>query len=215
MFVRIQKIKESKILARAENRLRTFLSLHQLTVEDGDKERPYFMVTRGDTIIPREKKRPDAVVIVGLIKQPDFSTRLVVTNEYRPAIGDYEIGFPAGLIDTKDYIGTHGTEEEAITEAAKMAAKREFFEETGLEFEPTEVSAPNLYSSAGMTDESVMIVFGEAQGTISKENLEEDEEIHTMLCNQEQMKAVLAKKHLAFSKVGWPFMRSFAKTGTV
>ena len=102
---------------------------------------------------PGGPARPDAVLIVPILvdggvpggEAAGAEPRLVATREWRVPIWDYEWGVPAGLIDG----------DESVVEAAR----RELFEETGYELlDVLKVSPPN-YSSTGMTDELVVIVF--------------------------------------------------------
>jgi ADP-ribose pyrophosphatase len=175
----------------------------------GGKEFGYFLCTRGEDVSPPEDKKPEAVVIVAVVDDGK-EKRLVVTSEARPAIGCRELSFPAGLIDDDDY-------EDGVTirDAACKAAIREMKEETGLTFAPTAVSPNNLYSSAGMTDESVIIVFGMAQGTPSDEDLEAGEDIETMLITWAEMVAMMDAPcfDFAYGKTAWPFMWGFKFMG--
>lgn len=197
----------NKIIARGGNPKRTFLKLHELTVAKDGVERPYFAVTRGDTeaILSPKDKRPDAVVIVGVIEGPDRVNRLVTTSEFRPAIGGREIGFPAGLIDPADY-AAGGT----MNEIATRAAKREFMEEVGLELHVTRHSPPNLYSSAGMTNESVIVVFGTATGTPTVEHNEGGEDIQINLMTLSDINQLVyghaCDPAVGIGKVAWPLM---------
>lgn len=200
------KILSSELMAKAAAGLRVFLGLHKVEYEHKGTKRSYFMVTRGEKIIPPEEKKPDAVVIVGIIKgDPD---QLVITKEFRIPLGCEEYGFPAGLIDAKDY-----GDNRSVQEAAYHAAIREFKEETGLEFIPDSCSPPNLYSSAGMTNESAIIVFGHATGTPSQEFLEPSEEISVLLLNHADLGNMVSRDDLAFGKVSWPIMHLMAKHG--
>ena len=197
-----------------------FLSLHTVMYENknGDK-RPYFMCTRGDAPSDSKHKLPEAVVILG-IKIDGDEPELVMTKEFRVPIGTHELGFPAGLIDPLDYdqIGDslgYNPEQDFVTKrnAAFTAAIREFKEETGLTFEPKEMSPPNLYSSAGMTDESVCVVMGIATGTISTEHQEASEDIETITVKQSELNDLLHKQTTAHSKVAWPFLWAFNNWG--
>ena len=207
----------SNVIARAESLVRgatrCWLALHELSCETDGKQHKYFMVTRGDQIVPHDQKKPDAVCVIGF----DYSGPepvIILTKEYRVAIGAYEIGAVAGLIDAADYeipdhFSSSGVREglvNSVEAAAKKAAIREFHEETGLTFEPVEISAENLYSTAGMTNESVCLVIGKASGTSSRDHLEEGEDIHTIPCNRQQVCDLLEDKKLAFSKHVWPFL---------
>jgi ADP-ribose pyrophosphatase len=209
---RVIKTLGSKVIGRAQIETprgpKVLLALHELTVEDGGKQRPYFMVTRGEKIVPPAEKKPDAVIVIGIIDDGK-ERRLVLTNEYRTPIGGREISFPAGLIDPDDFAKANGD----VKAAAMLAAKREFMEETGLQFTPTEVSPPNLYSSAGMTNEAVSIVFGTATGTPTNVHCEPGEDIETILATKAEMLTIMADPARVFSKVCWPFLWGFSKHG--
>lgn len=151
------------------------------------------MVSRQKDPETCETKKPDAVVIVALHYDDEKVARLVITSEYRPAIGGREIGFPAGLIEEGQ------TPEEA--------AIREMREETGLTLEVDRVS-PNLYSSAGMTNESVVYVFGVAKGTISDEFLEPGEDITVSFATLEEVEQLLESKENVSARA-WPIMLLF------
>ena len=102
---------------------------------------------------PDADRKPDAVFIVPILidggvpggENSGAEPKLVVTREWRAPIAAFEWGLPAGLID-----GDEGIEE---------TARRELMEETGYELvEVSKVSPPN-YSSTGMTDELVVMVY--------------------------------------------------------
>jgi 8-oxo-dGDP phosphatase len=82
---------------------------------------------------------PGAVAIVAL----DDDGKIVLVNQYRPAIAAHLDELPAGLLDV------HG-------ESALDAAKRELAEETRLQAEQWDVLA-DLHSSPGFSDEAVRI----------------------------------------------------------
>jgi ADP-ribose pyrophosphatase len=189
-----------------------YLSLWERT---NDKSGSYFMAVRGHRPPPApEHKRPDAVVIVAILKNPDEEPRLVLIDEYRIPIGCREIAFPAGLIDCTDYSGlwTEPCPHEIIQEAAEKAAIRELKEETGLNFIPLHSSPYNLYSSAGMTNESCIIVFGEAIGTPTSEFNEGTEDIRVMPVTFREMLGLLDQNR-AFSKAAWPLLWAFKMMG--
>lgn len=185
---------------------KTYISVHERTFSNNGHERPYYMVTRGgSTVVPSpEEKRPDAVVCVGMVLGEDNDQSLVVTSEFRIAIGCREISFPAGIIDEADYRNA-----QSVQDAVASAARREFKEETGMDFEPTVFSPHNLYSSAGLTNESTCLVFGTATGKVSKEHLEADEDIDVMILNRKQIGQLLAESKIPFSKIAWPLLWSF------
>lgn len=199
------KILETNLLYSAGSAGRTFLRMLSRTFEHNGQSREYFMVARGDGKLPsHEQKRPDAVIIHGI--QKGDPNRLLLTSEFRIPLGCRELGFPAGLIEEKDYAG-----ESDIEAAAKRAAIRECFEETGMHFEPKTCSPPNLYSSAGMSNESAIIVFGEVKGEPCRDHCEGDEDIDIVLATPEMCLALSEDKSIAHSKGAYPFLLFFAQ----
>ena len=82
-----------------------------------------------------------AAVIIAILRP---SNKLVLIRQYRPPANNYVIEFPAGLIDEG--------------EDCKASAIRELKEETGYFGEITKMTKP-VYSSPGLTNETVTIVF--------------------------------------------------------
>ncbi len=96
---------------------------------------------------------PDAVTIIVILRSDNAPDRLLLSMEYRYPAGRYLLSPPAGLLDPEDR--AFGKDAEIV------AAKREVFEETGLEIteeDSIRVFNPLLLSSPGMTDESNGIV---------------------------------------------------------
>lgn len=119
----------------------------------------------------------DAVVIIAKHIDED---KLVVIRQFRVPINGYVIELPAGLVD-----GNEGFEE---------AVKRELKEETGLDLLSVDIKGTKekVYVSAGMTDESIALVKCTCSGIISKENLEEDEDIEVIMISKEEAKELIA-----------------------
>ena len=113
-----------------------------------------------------------AVMIV-----PFYGDKLVVTREFRVPIGNWCYSFPAGLIDDG--------------EDAATAARRELREETGLEIRRVLSVSPPLYNSPGLTDEAVTLVYAEVCGELSRDGLEPDEAIETLLLDRDAVAAVM------------------------
>lgn len=204
------EIIKTEVVARGMGGKRCWLAMHERTTkDDAGKEHKYFFVTRGDVVVPPDKKRPDAVVVIAFVGEGD-DRKMVLTDEYRLPIDRREIGTPAGLIDPGDYdcspVLFCGKNLASVATAACRAAVREFHEETGLDFTPTEVSPDNMYCTAGMTDESICMVIGKASGTPSKEFLEEHEDINTMMLNRQEIIELMDRSDVAFSKHVWPFL---------
>jgi|GEM_PF-5998580 ADP-ribose pyrophosphatase len=188
------------------------LTLWEKKVSRNGNEFPYFMACRGEQPpAPHAEKKPDAVVIVAFWDHGG-ERRLIITSEYRIPIGTREMGFPAGLIDDKDYENSDGYED-----AARSAAIRELKEETGFDFTPIEVSPNNLYSSPGMTNESVVFVFGIATASKNAPAPEELEDIEVTSVSHGELQGLLNlsedERDFAFGKTSFPFMWSFCYAG--
>lgn len=205
------QILSTKLLFEAAKKTRVFLAVHLVEYMNKGVENTYYMITRGNVIVPHAMKKPDAVVIVATYNDNGVP-RLVMAMEFRIPLGIKEIGFPAGLIDKGDYQDENG-KELTNRQAAFKAAIREVKEETGLDFTPLDASPANLYSSAGMTNESITYVFGTCTGTPSIHHQETSEEIEPMLLTQEEVSQYLYQDSVEFahSKTAWPFMWAFSK----
>jgi 8-oxo-dGTP pyrophosphatase MutT (NUDIX family) len=102
---------------------------------------------------------PGAVAIVAL----DDEGKVVLVNQYRPAVRARFDELPAGLLDVDG-------------ETALVAAQRELAEETGLAAEEWNVLV-DLHSSPGMTDEAVRIYLARGITSVDNDFEAEHEEI--------------------------------------
>jgi ADP-ribose pyrophosphatase len=141
---------------------------------------------------------PDAVVIV-----PFHTTekKVVITREYRVALADYEYGFPAGLIDPGETI--------------EQTARRELQEETGLTVTRFLKISPPIYSSAGMTDESVAMVYVECDGKPSTDGNTGSEVIEVQLVTRTQASQMCENPALKFDVKAWLVLTGYAKKGMI
>jgi ADP-ribose pyrophosphatase len=140
--------------------------------------------------------RPDAVVIVPLHID---SSKVVITREYRVPLAGCEYGFPAGLIDQGE------TVEEAV--------RRELREETGLNVTRFLKIGPPIYSSAGMTDESVSMVYVECEGVPSTDGNEGTEQIEVLLMSREEVSRLCKDWRLKFDAKAWLVLTQYAEHG--
>lgn len=123
-----------------------------------------------------EEDKIDAVVIIANHIEED---KLIVIRQFRVPINGYVIELPAGLVD-----GNENFEE---------AVKRELKEETGLDLISIdkEETKEKVYVSAGMTDESIALVKCSCNGVVSKENLEDDEDIEVIMLSKDEAKELI------------------------
>ena len=139
---------------------------------------------------------PNAVVIVPFHQNRG---KIVITREYRVPLGGDEYGFPAGLVD----------EGESVPEAAR----RELKEETGLDVTRVIRISPSIYSSAGMTDESVAMVFVECDGEPSTAGTTNSEAIEVMLISPSEASRLCYDPTLKFDAKAWLVLANFAEKG--
>ncbi len=140
--------------------------------------------------------RPDAVVVVPYHVK---ARKLVIIREFRVILGGYQYGFPAGLLDPG--------------ETVVQAGKRELFEETGLGLTRVVTQSPAVYSSSGMTDESVSLVYAECEGTPSSAHTEDSEDIQTLLVSRREAGRLLESPDIRFDVKTWIVLRQFADHG--
>lgn len=193
------KIKEITTLAETK-----FLSLYDAKYENKcGKEKSWTIASRKSIdvikrqLIDNEEDKVDAVVIAALHKE---SKKLVVIKQFRVPINDYIYELPAGLIDPNEEI--------------KYTLNRELKEETGLTVVDVleKNGSDKLYLSPGMTDESVALIYCLCEGEISKEFLEDDEEIEGLLISQEEAKELL-KSNSKFDIKCFMLLNTFVTMG--
>ncbi|WP_195989558.1 NUDIX hydrolase [Clostridium sp. D53t1_180928_C8] len=160
-----------------------FLSLYNANYTNkGGNKKTWTIATRKtkkaleEQFFNGKEDKVDAVVILAYHKEEE---KLVAIRQFRIPLNNYVYELPAGLIDNNDDIIS--------------TVKRELKEETGLDLEEVmeEKIGQKLYLSPGMTDESVSLVYCTCSGKVSDENLEEDEDIETVLLSREDAIKIL------------------------
>ncbi|RJP45615.1 MAG: NUDIX hydrolase [Desulfobacteraceae bacterium] len=177
------------------------LNIYEIAYADTrGRDRTWRIASRNDP--PRAVSgafaRPDAVVIVPYHTDTE---RLVIIREFRVPLADYQYGFPAGLVDG----------DESVTEAAR----RELYEETGLTLTRVHRVSPPIYSSSGMTDESVCMVYADCTGTPSNKANTASEDISALLVTPEDAARLCADQTAKFDVKTWLVLSVFAETGRV
>ena len=116
----------------------------------------------GPKCMTGEMKAADAVVIVPYHRERN---RLVVVREFRVALGGFQYGFPAGLVDPGESI--------------HQAVERELAEETGLAVTRHLRQSPAVFTSSGLTDEAVVMAYVDCDGEPSSAGNSSSEVIET------------------------------------
>jgi len=141
---------------------------------------------------------PDAVVIVPFHTE---KKQLVIIREFRVPLGDYQYGFPAGLVDDGETIF--------------QSVERELKEETGLKVIRFIKNSPPIYSSSGMTDESISMVYVECHGVPSSSENTSSEEIETIFVSPSEASALCQNKQIMCDVKTWLVLNTYAVSGTV
>ena len=176
-----------------------WLNMFDVSYIDKQGERKTWQIVSRSNRLKCETGRysvPDAVVIVPFHRS---KRKMVITREFRVPLADYEIGFPAGLVDKG--------------ETVEDAARRELYEETGLVVTRVAKIGPPIYSSAGMTDESVSMAYVECDGEPSTQNAESSEQIEVNLISPSDACRLCEDITLKFDAKAWIVLRYYAETG--
>ena len=147
----IRKIHEGKFITRYD--------VEYVTAEGNRKI--YEIVSRNrniQTLEDLQNRNPNAVV---MILTDESGERILVNREYRMAMAQWIYNFPAGLIDPG--------------ETPEESAKRELWEETGLQLIRIDDVLDNSYSAVGFSNERNICVFGVAGGEFRKSNSDAEE----------------------------------------
>ncbi len=155
-------------------------------------DKSWIYATRGS------ETRPDAVVVVPYHRNED---KLVLIKEFRVPLGGKQYGFPAGLVDPGESI--------------EQAGERELHEETGLTVTRVLKLSPPIFSSSGMTDESICLLYVECEGEPSTLNNEASEEIEVILLSKAEAGELLDLTDFNFDVKSWIVLDQFAATGRI
>jgi ADP-ribose pyrophosphatase len=188
------KITDSTVVSKSK-----FVTLVAVTYEDRKgNTKHWHMVTRAEhpKCITGKIQRPDAAIIVPFHRRED---KLVVIKEFRVPVGGYQYGFPAGLLDPGEDLA--------------VAAGRELHEETGLDLVRVYRHSPAIFSSAGITDESIAMVFAEVEGTPGTCHNEDSEDIEVFLLDRDEVQDLMHRTDIVFGARAWLVMDAFVRMG--
>ena len=177
------------------------LNLYRTHYEDRNGDpKAWVFTSRQDPprLVSGQWDGPDAVVIVPYHVS---CQKLVVIEEFRVVLGGYQYGFPAGLMDPGETIAA--------------TCGRELLEETGLSVSRILRQSPPVYSSSGITDEAVSMVFVECDGTPSNAANESSEDIRTLFVGPAEAQALCAATDRRMDVKTWVVLWCFAQSGTL
>lgn len=157
-----------------------YLNVYKAKYENKEKktEYDYYIATRRKredmACVAKDKNKTDAVMIVPTDPVTD---KMYLIRQFRPAVNDYVIEFPAGLVDSGE------TEEQTVA--------RELYEETGLIAEMISLTVPSSYTSVGMTDEKVAVYTAIVSGKPNTNNLMDNEDIEILTIKSSDLDDVI------------------------
>lgn len=177
------------------------LNMFEITYSDtNDRKKIWSFASRNDPpkCVSGHFETPDAVVIVPYHSE---NQKLVIIKEFRVPLGDYQYGFPAGLVDNG--------------ETAETSVKRELKEETGLTVTRINKVSPPIYSSSGMTDESISMVYVECTGEASKEGNTSSEDIETIFVSPDEARSLCSNDQIKCDVKTWLVLSMYGETGKI
>ena len=171
-FIGITKVNEGRFITSYNAEYETNLGNRKI----------YEMVSRDKNITSLEdltREKCDAVVLIITSKDGD---KILLSREYRMAVGGFVYNFPAGLIDAG--------------ETPDVAAARELWEETGLKLVSIDEILPMSFSGVGITNEKSCCVLGKAEGEFAPSTSDE-EEIEARWYTKEEVRELLKQNNFA------------------
>ena len=157
-FKSIEKIHSGKFITRYD--------IHYET--ESGKAITYEMISREPDVQSIEEMRSHRTNAVVLVMHDESKEHILLCKEFRMAVGEKVVNFPAGLIDEG--------------ETVEQAAVRELREETGL--------------TIGFANELNVVVVGTANGTIQPSDSER-EEIDAAWYSKDEVADLLKKERFA------------------
>ncbi len=160
-----------------------FINRYNLTYTTKDnKKKVYEMISRNRNIDSEDQIRNPKTDGVVIIMTDEDDEHILLNREFRMAVDDYVYNFPAGLID-------EGEEPEE-------SAKRELWEETGLELYEIEDKIGLSYSAVGFSNELNVCITGRARGEFHA-STSTVEEIEAAWYTREEVRELLRTQRFA------------------
>lgn len=171
-----------------------FITRYDLKYETVDhKEKIYEIISRNKDLKSSKELsglEPDAVV---LIMEDEKHEKILINKEFRMAVNRWVYNFPAGLIDPG--------------EKPIESARRELFEETGLELVEVLDEIGPSYSAVGFSNEINVCIVGVARG-VFKESTSTLEEIVPGWYTKEEVRQLLKTEPFAARTQAYAYLWS-------
>lgn len=169
--------KLNKIEKTTNNKFLNMYDLHYTNEKTG-KDFIYHLASRqanADKLVANTKDHttPDAVMMFCFDTKKEC---IYLIKQFRPAINDYILESPAGLIDEGETVFN--------------AIGREIFEETGLTALECTCMIDCAYTSEGMSDEKIGIYLVKVTGTPNTDNLDGNEDIEVLAIGNDEIEKV-------------------------
>ena len=166
-----------------------FLNMYELDAQKRNGEMfKYYFASRGrgeNLKIYTHENHPEGVVVYGVAGE--HHDQIVLVRQYRYPINDYIYEMPAGLVEKG--------------EDPQQTGVREFREETGMTLTlymgGNDCYRRPFYTTVGLTDESVEPVFGFATGKPGQEQMEDTEDMETVLADRTEVRRILKEEKVA------------------
>ncbi|MCR5624568.1 MAG: NUDIX hydrolase [Lachnospiraceae bacterium] len=171
-FQNIKKVNQGKFITRYD--------VTYKTIEDTEKV--YEMISRNPEITEFKDLADHPVDSVVLIMHDRTGEKILINKEFRMPCGGFVYNFPAGLIDPgEDYM---------------QSAKRELWEETGLQIVEVKDVLYDSFSAIGFSNEKNVCVVGVADGEFSP-STSAVEEIEAKWYTKEEVRELLKDNYFA------------------
>ena len=171
-FIGLEKINEGKFVTRYDLKYKT---------QSGNIKN-YEMISRNKNLNSFEQLKQEKSDAVIMIVHDVTGEKILLNKEFRMAVGTSVYNFPAGLIDPG--------------EDFKVAAKRELWEETGLEMIEVKETWPMSYSAVGPSNETGIVVVATAKGDF-KPSTSDEEEIEAGWYTKEEVAELIKTQKFA------------------